>query len=97
MSETTAKRFMDFHNANPDVYVMFERFALEAIRHGQTQLSASLIFERMRWETRIVVKQSEGYKLPNAYRAYYARLFMKNNPTLPGFRTCQSEADTLIR
>ena len=80
-------KFRIFHLNNPQVYALFDRFAREAIAAGRTSLSASLIFERMRWETQVITTDPD-FKLNNNHRAYYARLWMFNNPaTKASFRT----------
>ena len=70
------REFDEFDAANPDVWKMFVRFAQDAIRAGHTSLSASLIVERIRWETQIVTRSSaDDFKVNNNHRAYYARKF----------------------
>lgn len=73
--------FLRFHSANPHVYSLFDRFAWEAIKAGREVLSASLIFERIRWETTVLTSDTD-FKLNNNHRAYYARLWMNRNPEI---------------
>ncbi len=88
MTKTSLEtKFLAFHIQNPQVYRQFERFAAQAIRAGRTILSASLIFERIRWETQVLTSDPD-YKLNNNHRAYYARLWMETHPFTPiRFRT----------
>jgi hypothetical protein len=91
MSELRRK-FEEYHAKNPQVYELFKRFANEAISHGRKTLSASLICERIRWETSVVTKSDDGFKITNNHMAYYARLWMEDHP-LSGatFRTREVE------
>lgn len=83
---TLRERFEKFHAENPKVWKLWVRFALEAINAGHKTLSASLIAERIRWETSVVTT-GDRFKLNNNHRAYYARMFMERFPTLPRFST----------
>lgn len=69
------RRFAEFDSKNPKVWELFCRFADEAIKAGHTILSASLIAERIRWETEVITTSGDGFKLNNNHRAYYARKF----------------------
>jgi hypothetical protein len=81
------KRFQEFHQKNPQVYELWKRFCNEAINAGRKVLSAGLIAERIRWETEVIT-QGDKFKLNNNHRAYYARLFMRDNPQHDGiFKT----------
>ena len=82
-SETKLK-WWRWHNANPDVYDMFERFALDAIRQGHTNLSAWLIVNRIRWEVAMETS-GDDFKISNDFIAYYARLFHAKNKQHEGF------------
>lgn len=85
--KTLRERFEDFDAANPHVWDLWLRFSAEAMRAGHRILSASFIAERIRWETTIVTRSEDPFKLNNNHRAYYARKFMDAFPELPGFRT----------
>jgi hypothetical protein len=71
-------RFWDFHREHPSIYALFDRFTREALRR-RDRLGISLITERIRWET-AVVSSGDEFKINNNFRAYYARLWMRNNP-----------------
>jgi hypothetical protein len=77
-------QFWDFHAANPKVYSLFSKFAFEAARANRGSFGVGAIFERMRWYTTVETR-GEEYKLNNNYRAYYGRLWMRNNPEFDGF------------
>lgn len=76
--------FSKFHENNPDIWKLFQRFALDVINSGQDRYSANAIFERIRWHVEIDTKGSE-VKLSNNHRAYYARLFHLAHPQHDGF------------
>ena len=77
-------RWLQFHDANPQVYDLFKRFTRHAIFAGRSSYSARAIFHRMRWHTGIETGGDE-WKLNNNYSPYYARLFMIENPQHDAF------------
>jgi hypothetical protein len=77
------RRFWLFHQQNPKVYELFDRFALEAAKSNRSRFGVAAIFERMRWYTSVETK-GEAYKLNDNYTAYYGRLWMRNNPEHEG-------------
>lgn len=78
---TNADYFKVYHAENPHIYAAFKSYAFQLIAAGAQQLSAYLIFERMRFESLV---SDNGYKLNNNYRPYYARLFMQDFPEYEG-------------
>ena len=64
--------FNKFDMDNPNVWEMFLRFTDQLVSRGYKRLSASLVTERIRWETTIVTRGS-AFKICNNHRAYYAR------------------------
>ena len=76
--------FWTFHAKNPKVYELFDRFTRYAIGRGRKNFSVSIIVERIRWETTIETTDGD-FKINNNYRAYYARLWMRDNPLYAGF------------
>lgn len=77
-------QFEKFHENNPAIYEMFWRFAHEVIDRGYKKYSADAIMHRVRWETNIVT-DSNQFKINNNHVAFYARLFMKDNPAHAAF------------
>ena len=69
----------NWHCANPEVWLYFERFSLEAINKGRTRISHWLIMNRIRWEVNIVTT-GEDFKISNDYIAFYARLWNARYP-----------------
>lgn len=78
------RKWLAWHNANPDFFTLFERFTAEAIRRGHHNLSGWLIANRVRWETSIVTA-GDDYKIPNDYIALFVRLYMVRHPQHLGF------------
>lgn len=78
------ERFSDFLQANPQVYALLRRFALEAKRSGRRRLGIAALFERVRWHLDVETK-GDSFKLNNSMRAYMARLLMEQEPELRGF------------
>lgn len=86
--------FDKFHNENPRVYQLFERFTLEAISRGHGHYSADAIMHRVRWETSISTTDPE-FKINNNHVAFYARMFMDNNPERVGFFETRQRKNSL--
>ncbi len=84
MTTHLEKQFWAFHSENPQVYWAIDKFAQMAVERGYKQFSISMIIERIRWE-RMMDTTGEPFKIANAHRAYYARLWMQKNPHMPGF------------
>jgi len=90
---TIYKRFLDFHIKYPQVYILFEKFALQLIGNGHKRLGAKMIIERIRWECATGSKDEHDFKINNSFVAHYSRLFIKNNPLYQDcfeFRTIKS-------
>ncbi|MER9628867.1 hypothetical protein [Mesorhizobium sp. M0296] len=79
MSNAITARFERFHNENPHVYSMFQRFSLKAIQAGMKRLSGHFILARMRWESAIETK-GDPFKINDNYSAYYVRKFIADFP-----------------
>tara|TARA_R110000796_G_scaffold43000_2_gene105861 strand:- start:4219 stop:4494 length:276 start_codon:yes stop_codon:yes gene_type:complete len=78
------QKFDDWHKENPEVYVLFCKFTLQASERGHKRLSAWMIVNRIRWET-AVVTTGDDYKVSNDFIALYARKFMEDYPKYKGF------------
>ena len=90
---TTLADFDAYDRANPAVWQLFERFALDAARRGRI-VGAKAIWERMRWECSVECKGDEDYKLNNNYTAWYVRKFREAHPGYGMiFATRTSQAD----
>lgn len=73
--------------ANPGVFPLFERFALELAARGQ-RFSISLLTERIRWEAKMTLEaDADQFKINNSYRAYLARDLVAKYPRLEPLMT----------
>lgn len=78
-AEHARRRFEDFHRANPRVFSLFERFALQAARAGRTRYSARTIIHRIRWYVEVETT-GDHFKVNNDYSPFYARMFVRKWP-----------------
>lgn len=79
----TARHFAEYDLAYPDVWEMFERFALDAIAAGHRTYSADAVLHRVRWECGVVKRDT--WKCNNNLTAWYARKFHRLHPRHAGF------------
>jgi hypothetical protein len=68
---------------NPQVYGLFERFALEMYARGK-KFGVGLLTERVRWECAITSTSDDGFKINNNHRAYIGRKLVADHPQLQG-------------
>ena len=90
-----AKKFELFHACNPHVYealvVLARKFRA---KNRSAQTGISMLYEVLRWEYYLATDSEDDYKLCNSYRAFYARLIMRNELDLQGiFNIKRSVAD----
>jgi len=83
MTDEIKEAFDQFDAEHPMVYALFSRFAWDMADKCKNG-SASMIFERMRWEAMLYGLVSVP-KLNNNFRALYARKWEEDNPTKRGF------------
>lgn len=84
MNTENNSKFYKYHENHPEVYKLFVKKTLEAIKKGFKHFGSKGIFEQIRWENGGEVKK-DGYKLNNLYTPYYSRLFEKDHPEHKGF------------
>ena len=85
MPKSIEQRFLDeFYQANPLVYWELLRLAQQAKAAGLTKIGIRMLWEVMRWNRLIAVKDPNdwGYKLNDHYHSRYARALINNNPDL---------------
>lgn len=93
-AEKAAQQFEIFHAANPHVWKLIERFALEAISKGIQHFGINAIIERARWEWHVETKRTDPFKINNNHAPFYSRLFEQTHPRHDGFfRQRKSGAD----
>lgn len=74
--------FLAFHRDNPQIYKLFVKYA-SMVARTRNRFGSRAILERIRWET-AVESSHETLKIPNAYSAYYSRLFEIDHPRFDG-------------
>lgn len=81
--KTLEEKFEEFDRQHPEVYRALVRLAREWVSVGGSKLGIATLFERLRWEWHVAgLRDSDGYKLNNSYRALYARKIMALEPDL---------------
>lgn len=78
------KKFWEYHRKNPHIYWAFDRFSHEAVRSRRDSFGASMVIERVRWYLNVETDSDDGFKVNNNFKAYYARLWTRNNPQHKG-------------
>lgn len=89
----TSKRGQAFEwiAENPNVYLMFVRFALDMARVGKP-FGINLLRERVRWECTYSY-DPDDYKFCNTHSPYIARKLIEDYPTLQNFMRCKKTED----
>jgi hypothetical protein len=89
-----AAQFELFHAENPAVYDTLVSLLRNWVANtNRKKVGIAALFERARWEIAITTNDPD-FKLNNNYRAYYARLIMKQEEDLAGiFELRRSAAD----
>tara|TARA_R100001244_G_scaffold97018_2_gene72632 strand:- start:378 stop:674 length:297 start_codon:yes stop_codon:yes gene_type:complete len=75
----TKDNFETYHLANPEVFRLFEKFALQ-IAARRKKYSAKAIFHRIRWEVAMTKNETEEFKIDDGWISHYARLFVELHP-----------------
>ena len=78
---------------NPQVWVLFQKYANEALASGRKYFSARTIIERIRWDSSVVERQS-ALKISDHVSPYLGRKLMAEDVRFQGFfRTKISSAE----
>ena len=76
--------FWAYHDANPHVYARFAELANQMRETGRRRYSSATIISVIRFETDLNADDpGSRFKINDGYSAYYARLFLINNPNVP--------------
>jgi hypothetical protein len=78
-------RFWHLHRRLPQIYWIIDRECKVLIAKGITHYGLQAFFESIRWDTGISMEETEIFKMNNDFPAYYARLWLQNNPDHWGF------------
>jgi hypothetical protein len=76
-----ARKFLKFHDENPDVYWRLVRMLQDAKAAGRIRIGMGMLFEVLRWQT-MLETSDQDFKLNNNYRAWYTRLISVRRPDL---------------
>ena len=84
---TIQERFYAYHEAHPEVWRLFQEFAVERLRRGFRHYSADAILHRVRWECDAVTRNAADgpFKLNDHFSSRYARLLMERDARFAGF------------
>jgi len=66
---------------HPEVYALFERFALQAAAKGR-RFGVKLLAERVRWECFFQRDAEDTFKINNSLVAFIARRLVRDHPKL---------------
>lgn len=75
--------FWEFHKSHPEVYRRLVKLARDWFKRGRGRIGIATVFETARY-TLAMETDSDGLKLNNNHRAFYARLIMEREPDLDG-------------
>ncbi len=75
--------FWRFHSENPHVYRLLVKLAREWKQTTGDKLGIAALFERARWEHRMITRGDE-YVMNNNYKPFYSRLIMAQERDLRG-------------
>lgn len=78
------KEFKIYDKTNPEVWDMFEKFALQATKKTK-RIASRFITDRIRWES--MVKTKGKYKVHDHASKFYAKKFINKYPEHSGFFT----------
>jgi hypothetical protein len=88
-------KFLEFHAANPGVYLELRDLALDLKDRGRKFYGIMALLNVVRWQRAIrTTTADDDYKVNNNWAPFYARLLMSENPELDGFfQLRRAEAD----
>ena len=75
--------FNIYHRRNPSVYSKLLELSLRLKRVGASKYGMKALFEILRFNP--LLQSDKKFELNNNLAPYYARLLMKNEPSLDGF------------
>lgn len=95
MTKNLRNEFEIFHRANPRVYELINFYASDAIRQGYKKYAIADIWENIRRDMKTSTDAEAPFNCPNNHRAYYARMWLNDNPGYPKFfRTSELRSET---
>lgn len=73
-----AEEFIAYHKSNPEIWKLYEEFALEAVT-SSSLFGSMAVINRIRWEETIT-RRNSGFKVNNNFAPFYARIFIMKYP-----------------
>jgi hypothetical protein len=92
------ERFYAYDEANPHVggWLLSAAQELKEEQHRERYGIGALV-EEMRWDVRLGISKTDGFRIGNDYQACYVRQLLMRDPSLCGLFTVNpSEADALV-
>ena len=83
------KNFKKFHEKNPAVWTEFKRYSFEAIESGRQHYSASLIINKIRWDSGINTSRTNAFKI--AYKGLFKTFEFESDVEHQSAKSGQSE------
>lgn len=95
--DETERKFWSFLDRVPNCFELFSHYSFALIEAGRKESSATLVFERVRWDYEFEGRFSDDFMMANDIRPLFARWWMQINPQHDGFfetraRQCEMEA-----
>lgn len=85
-----ARKFTEFHRANPHIYQEIVAKCREAKAKGFNQWSIEAIINVIRWDSKVkTIRDGSDFKISNNHKSFYAWMVMIKNPDLRGFFNVQ--------
>lgn len=82
LADPIDERFIDFHHANPAVYVRLVQLAREWMDAGHDRCSMDMLVHLVRWDYGVRTQSGDGFKINDHFVSRYARLIAANEPDL---------------
>jgi phosphorylcholine metabolism protein LicD len=79
VQELEARRFLKYHDNNPEIWAAYEKEAFRLIASGYEYISSKGIFETLRHNPEIK-KENKEFKVQNNHTPHYARVFVIKYP-----------------
>jgi hypothetical protein len=83
--ETYRAKALAWIEEHPQVFALFERFALQMVERNR-RFGIGQLAERVRWEVAMTwTKDMDGFRINNNHRAYLARELINRHPKIADF------------
>lgn len=79
---TIEERFQNFDAANPHIYQLIERMAVDLAARGHRRIGIKMIWETLRYRYAVQSTGDDTYHLNNIYTSRYARKLTLAHPEL---------------